>query len=152
MALCYLGKEVVDAVDGQVEGRETAGEEAPPPPMVILTGEDVNNSKTILVIHTPRRFQSSRSRTGLLCNMQCCGSGDLKKVSDLIGSFIIMLKFLIECEIFRLRHSHMASCIISKIIVKLWTMLHIKNFPYNFYKCQALQKRLITLKGTIRPD
>jgi hypothetical protein len=43
VTLCYLGKEVVDAVDGQVEGRETAGEEAPPPPVVILTAEDVNN-------------------------------------------------------------------------------------------------------------
>jgi hypothetical protein len=65
VTLCYLGKEVVDAVDGQVEGRETAGEEAPPPPVVILTPEDVNNPTTILVIHTPRRFQASRSRTRL---------------------------------------------------------------------------------------
>jgi hypothetical protein len=42
----YLGKEVVDAVDGQVEGRETAGEEAPPPPVVILIGKDVNTPTT----------------------------------------------------------------------------------------------------------
>ncbi len=60
MTLCYryLGKEVVDAVDGQVEGRETAGKEAPPPPVVILTGKDVNNPTTILVppTVTPRRF------------------------------------------------------------------------------------------------
>ncbi len=47
MTLCYLGKEVVDAVDGQVEGRETAGEEAPPPPVVILTPEDVNTPTPI---------------------------------------------------------------------------------------------------------
>jgi hypothetical protein len=47
VTLCYLGKEVVDAVDGQVEGRETAGEEAPPPPVVILTAEDMNTPTTI---------------------------------------------------------------------------------------------------------
>jgi hypothetical protein len=31
-----LGKEVVDAVDGQVEGGESAREEASPPPVVVL--------------------------------------------------------------------------------------------------------------------
>jgi hypothetical protein len=52
VTLCYryLGKEVVDAVDGQVEGRETAGEEAPPPPVVILTPEDVNNPYTDTIL------------------------------------------------------------------------------------------------------
>ena len=31
-----LGDEVVDAVDGQVEGGEPRGQEASPPPMVVL--------------------------------------------------------------------------------------------------------------------
>lgn len=34
-----LGEEVVDAVAGQVEGREPAGQEAAPPPVVILSTE-----------------------------------------------------------------------------------------------------------------
>jgi hypothetical protein len=103
VSLCYLGKEVVDAVDGQVEGRETAGEEAPPPPVVILPPEDVNTPTTTLVptIGTPMRFQTRGPAHG--CNGTIC-------------SLILLLKFLIEFDISRLRHSHMVSCIIRKII------------------------------------
>ena len=49
-----LGEEVVDAVDGEVEGGESAGQEAPPPPVVILVnflfclhGDNPNGEYTV---------------------------------------------------------------------------------------------------------
>ena len=36
-----LGDEIVDAVDGQVDRSEAAGQEAPPPPVVVLNGAEV---------------------------------------------------------------------------------------------------------------
>lgn len=51
-----LSEEVVDAVAGQVEGREPAGEEAAPPPVIVLEKNRLIKVKLIMCTYVVQRF------------------------------------------------------------------------------------------------